>query len=737
MTDHVLAVNEAAHALCKHGYHTTPVGFKSKAAILKDHLDILISTEEEVNRYYPPNKPLNIGLLVGTEVADGLFVGALDVDLEDDTMIQRIKYALGWPMVNLVSKKGSKGITFIVRSKTPLANKKLKRTLDDGKKVMALEVLGRRAQTVLPPSIHPETNEPYQWLERSLIEIPPQVLPEATMAALTEMELAVRKPDSPLFELNEMTWLGVGKGGTVDAALLTATGVMVQLGWVDEDIYLRCDRAVEACLDRADSQLALKWDSTIYRKRLDNVIGDARAKGFNNGRIRRTTPQERRIGVAEEFIAKLGGIENLWRDGPMLRKYSEGYWPEVDRGDLIHDILHYDRTWIEVNDAEQIARQILHLSPKRPRLPVRKICLLNGTLDMDDFSIADWSPTDFLISKLTVEWDALAVAPTWEKLVYDVFRQYNRDGKTIRSQEELTADQEKAVNLFEEFAGLTLVEDLSFQKMLIVLGPTRSGKTTLLSSLMMLHDPLAISSVPISKIHEDRMLTTLLGKIANISPEIRSDAYVDDAVIKSITGADPVTVRRLYEEATTNIVLPTRLMIACNEMFRINDTSGAMEERMIILNGGRTIPAEDRDTKLLPKIRQELPGILVRLAVGLRNLYERKRFLEPESSRTRLRTFSEENNQVMLWLKERTHQGMKMDDIEYDLPRHVLEQKPELARSLYADYQEWVNQSGFKQLSVVSWGTKISNLGFPVHVVKIAGVSQRIRYLNLITQGRY
>src|SRR4029078_4295838 len=73
----------------------------------------------------------------------------IDVDAEDDEIFTVINAALPSP---LVSKKGRRGITHFFRSPHPIRASKLSRP--DG--AMLVEIL-TTGQTVIPPSIHPET----------------------------------------------------------------------------------------------------------------------------------------------------------------------------------------------------------------------------------------------------------------------------------------------------------------------------------------------------------------------------------------------------------------------------------------------------------------------------------------------------------------------------------------------------------------------------------------------------
>ena len=55
-------------------------------------------------------------------------------------------------------KEGARGVTMLYRSPVPIASRNF---MVNGIPVM--QVLADGRQTVLPPTIHPDTNRPYTW----------------------------------------------------------------------------------------------------------------------------------------------------------------------------------------------------------------------------------------------------------------------------------------------------------------------------------------------------------------------------------------------------------------------------------------------------------------------------------------------------------------------------------------------------------------------------------------------
>jgi len=716
-------VRSEAQSLIDAGYHVVPLAFKSKAPDIPDWQHLYIGPDR-FDYYFPAHKNYGIGLLLGTEVADGVFLIAFDVDLEDGLFSQRVRLAIG---PGAIEKKGKKGFTSICRTVASMPKKVIKRKDDNGKAVIAVEILGQRIQTVLPPSLHPATGKPYVWLTKPLTEVLPETLPLADSAVIDEITLAAKEPESKFFQLNEMAWDGVGRGGTVDETILAASAIAVTRQWTDDQIIRRFTRAARECLERCGNPPG--WDWQVFNKRLEGMVADARNKGFGT-KVRKTGKAERRVAMTDILISQLGGMDGLWRDTNMLRKYEAGHWPQVPVEKLQYETIHLDPTWIESGDAEVIIRTALMRSPSRDRIANQKhprICLTNGTLDIKTGELIDWHPDHLLTSQLSYEWNPEATCPEYDRFLHMTFA-INPDGSAKREE-----DVETDCALFNEFLGLTLIEDLTFEKMLVVRGPTNSGKSTLARVFSLIHDPRAMSATPLHKISDDRHLASLLGKLVAVSGEIPVNHYVQEETLKSLISGDALPVRRLYEEVQENVTLQARFFVACNAIFKVRDSSGAVERRTIILDTRPTVPVPERDRALFGRIAQEAPGILVRAVEGLQRLLKRGHFVESNAGKQRIVRMAEDSNHLVNWIRERTEQGYASDDPDYKFK----DEGPTASSDLYTDYNEWAKLNGLNPYNSPNWGERMIALGYPASVKRLGGRVQRVRHLQLIHKRNY
>ena len=101
------------------------------------------------NEKYPNH---NIGACLGIPIDDEYVLGALDIDSTDESFINSFP-------PSPIRKTGKKGETRFYRFHKTAQNRNV---LDkDG---VGYEILLKGRQTVLPPSIHPDTEKPYVWL---------------------------------------------------------------------------------------------------------------------------------------------------------------------------------------------------------------------------------------------------------------------------------------------------------------------------------------------------------------------------------------------------------------------------------------------------------------------------------------------------------------------------------------------------------------------------------------------
>lgn len=130
-----------------------------------NHIDQLPSQKTK-DKWKANDSPNGIGLLTGKKVTEDKIIIGIDVDLEE--YVGPVERIIGpYPS----AKKGAKGITIFA-----LTDANVRKMSIPKKGRRAIDVLSRSI-SVLPPTIHPDTGQPYQWIGEPLYEIDIMALP--------------------------------------------------------------------------------------------------------------------------------------------------------------------------------------------------------------------------------------------------------------------------------------------------------------------------------------------------------------------------------------------------------------------------------------------------------------------------------------------------------------------------------------------------------------------------------
>ena len=114
-----------------------------------------------------------IGLLMGSPFPDGTTLGALDIDRDEYVRIGRV--VLRDPPSGRIGKNGA---VLFVRVHGPLSNPVFTFRGEEAKPLgKVAECLFIRKLCVIPPTIHPETGQPYRRIGRPLHEVDFNELP--------------------------------------------------------------------------------------------------------------------------------------------------------------------------------------------------------------------------------------------------------------------------------------------------------------------------------------------------------------------------------------------------------------------------------------------------------------------------------------------------------------------------------------------------------------------------------
>jgi putative DNA primase/helicase len=212
-----------------------------------------------------------------------------------------------------------------------------------------------------------------------------------------------------------------------------------------------------------------------------------------------------------------------------------------------------------------------------------------------------------------------------------------------------------SIATLQEWLGYLLTPDTSQQKMLLLVGPRRSGKGTIARVIRGLIGRENVAGPTLAGLATQFGLSGLLRKSAAIISDARLSGRSDSAIVTerllSISGEDAIDVDRKHLPIVTAKLL-ARFTILTNELPRLTDSSGALAGRMIILRLTESFFGRE-DRGLSERLLAERPGILLWAVEGWRRLRDRGHFVQPTSATGLLRQMEDLASPVNQFLRER------------------------------------------------------------------------------------
>jgi putative DNA primase/helicase len=195
-------------------------------------------------------------------------------------------------------------------------------------------------------------------------------------------------------------------------------------------------------------------------------------------------------------------------------------------------------------------------------------------------------------------------------------------------------DDPESIEVLQDWFGSALTPDTSLQKILLLVGPPRSGKGTIARVLRGVVGEANAAGPSLGSLGSGFGRQPLIGKPLAIISDARLSGRTDTAVVTerllNVSGEDAVTIDRKHLTPVT-MKLPTRFVFIVNELPRLGDASGALARRFIILRMRRSWIGQE-DHALTARLLGELPSIFLWAVEGWRRLRDRGRFVQPRSA---------------------------------------------------------------------------------------------------------
>jgi P4 family phage/plasmid primase-like protien len=267
--------------------------------------------------------------------------------------------------------------------------------------------------------------------------------------------------------------------------------------------------------------------------------------------------------------------------------------------------------------------------------PPDTLNLQNGLLDLATHTLRPHTPDHRSPVQLPVVYDPEATCSAWDTFCSQVLPQ---DCQTLAY----------------ELAALTMRPDLSNQQAVLCIGDGANGKSVLLAALTAFIGRENVAGLSLQRLESDKFsVVRLLGKLANICPDLPSDHLVSTSVFKGLTGGDQISAERKFQ-GSFEFVSYARLIFSANHYPQSKDSSQAFFRRWFVMPFERIFssseqrPRRELDAQLAQPA--ELSGVLNRALEALSGILARGRLSQSESTRTAMMEFQTQTDPLAAWL---------------------------------------------------------------------------------------
>jgi len=379
-------------------------------------------------------------------------------------------------------------------------------------------------------------------------------------------------------------------------------------------------------------------------------------------------------------------------DDYQVHVYTGTYWLFVDE-DTIRSFLGKAAAKLGVNslDAEaydyreKLLKQFMEVIPKPSKSDSRKVLinLANGTLHVSGKGKIEMLPfqkVDYLKYQLDYKFD--------EHTEYSLFQNFiNR----------IMPDKNTQAVL-RQFVGSAFIKDVNFQRTLWLVGKGRNGKSTFLEIITAL-----IGKVNVTNYSPEQLTQTnsyergeIAGKLLNLSDEMGDNIGIP--LFKKMVCGEPVPTRRIYGSPFTMYDYP-KMIVNVNRLPKRIETTDAFYRRLLIATFDTPITEEECDYNIAGNIiEKELPGVLLWVIIGIKELMEQKGFTKSDLVNDAVRAYRLDTDNISSFIEEEEYVIDRTNKI--------------LLKELYSIYVKYCKDRGFNKYDYNDFSSKLKDMGF-------------------------
>lgn len=277
----------------------------------------------------------------------------------------------------------------------------------------------------------------------------------------------------------------------------------------------------------------------------------------------------------------------------------------------------------------------------------------------------------------------------------------------------LTNSEPEYQDLLFEILGHTLITNREVKRQLgrvfFFVGGGGNGKGTLLQIIKMILNTKNCTALSIKEMKDDRFLTSMKGKLANLGDDVHNSAIDDDMmkILKNISTCDYVATRELYASAESMIFTNT-LIFTTNHLIKSFEKGDSWVRRAVWLPMYSVVSEKNKDARFISKQTTDhaLEYWVSKMVAGYIRLCENGDFTKSNLVEAENVRYHQENNGLLLFLEDYT-KDMLIGKRYMDVYRN--------------DYVPWIEENG---------GTVQSQKAFKESVMAVMELDVQPRKLN-------
>lgn len=280
----------------------------------------------------------------------------------------------------------------------------------------------------------------------------------------------------------------------------------------------------------------------------------------------------------------------------------------------------------------------------------------------------------------------------------------------------LTNGNKDYQDLICEVLGHILITDKEMKRLLakffIFVGDGGNGKGTLFQVIKSIFGDSNCSALSIQNMADEKYFNRMNGRLTNLGDDIEDEALTPKQLknLKNLSSADPVEMRRLYENSRT-VEMTISLLFTSNHILKSFEKGDAYKRRVMWLPMYNKPKTKQSDFISKLTTPEALRYWLKLIAEGYFRLYKNKEFSDPDLVHEFNLEYHDENNNTETFVKCLTD-----SEIDGFKPKEV-----------YDEYCQWCEDEGEKPLSKKTFNQSILNIkGYKSKPKRVNGRTTRV-----------